>query len=43
MVIAQIQQWKCQNNAWNLFKVNNKDDVNDFMFNDFWCFIVDFE
>ena len=24
-VLVQSQQWKHQNNAWNLFKVNNKD------------------
>ena len=24
-LLAQSQQWKYQNNVWNLFKVNNKD------------------
>ena len=24
-LLTQSQQWKHQNNVWNLFKVNNKD------------------
>ena len=29
MVLAQIQQWKYQNNAWNLFKVNEFNEFNE--------------
>ena len=49
-LLVQSQQWKHQNNVWNLTKVNNKDtDVNDVvlvsllltlykLYTLFWCF-----
>ena len=26
-LFIQSQQWKCQNNVWNMFKINNNKDV----------------
>ena len=35
-LVVQIQQWKHQNNVWNLFKVNNKDSRTTWT-KSFWC------
>ena len=44
-LLVKSQQWKHQNNNWNLFKVNNKDTTTTSMASS-WCsslFIVNFE
>ena len=37
LLLVQNQQWKHQNNVWNLFKVTNKDSRTP-SFKSFWCF-----
>ena len=38
-LLVQSQQWKQQNNAWNMFQINNKDISNASMtsFGFFYC------
>ena len=35
-LLVQSQQWKHQNNVWNMFKVNNKDTKTTSL-TSFWC------